>query len=221
MTSPVSSTVASSFAALPFHELVQQLAARTPTPGGGTGAALCGALGAALGCMAVRFSIGRKGQPVEHDAVLAKIEAGLLRIAGEFERLADEDAASFEAVRTARSLPKATPAEQAARTAAIAQATELSADVPLQTARLCREALECLEGSLAALNARLATDAGSGALLLRAGARCAAWNVLVNLVGDASPAAIARRGEVAKLLARAAELEQRIVAWTDAALTPS
>jgi len=195
------SPTASSFAALPFHELVQQLAARTPTPGGGTGAALGGALGAALGCMAVRFSIGRKGQPVEHDAVLAKVEAGLLRIAGEFERLADEDAASFEAVRTARGLPKATPAEQ--------------------TARLCREAMECLEGSLAALNTRLATDAGSGALLLRAGARCAAWNVLVNLVGDASPAAAARRGEVTKLLTRAAELEQRIVAWTDAALTPS
>lgn len=217
MTSPASP----SFASLPFHDLVQQLAARTPTPGGGTGAAQAGALGAALGCMAVRFSIGRKGQPVEHDAVLAKVEAGLLRIAGEFERLADEDAASFEAVRTARGLPKATPAEQAARTAAIAQATDLSAEVPLQTARLCREAMECLEGSLAVLNTRLATDAGSGALLLRAGARCAAWNVLVNLVGDASPAAHARRGEVTKLLARAAELEQRIAAWTDAALIPT
>ncbi|MBM4016126.1 MAG: methenyltetrahydrofolate cyclohydrolase [Planctomycetes bacterium] len=206
------------YARLPFDQLVEQLAARTPTPGGGTGAALAGALGAALGCMALRFSLGKKGGPGEHDAVLGEIERGLLAAAAQLSRLADEDAAAFEAVRSARKLPQGTEAEKAARAAAVAAANDHSAAVPLQTAKSCREAMECLDGALAVLNTRLATDAGSGALLLRAGARCAAWNVLVNLVGDGSAAAAARRAEVARLLARAAELETRIVAWTDAAL---
>ena len=203
-----------------FHALVEALAARTPTPGGGSGAALAGALGAALGCMAVRFSYGKKGEPGEHDAVLAKVDAALLAAAGALQQLADEDAASFEAVRTARKLPQSSPAEKAAREAAIAAATAHSAEVPLQTARVAREGMELIDGALSVLNVRLATDAGSGALLLRAGARAAAWNVLVNLVGDDSPAAQARRGEVAKLLARAEELERRAVAWTERALLP-
>lgn len=213
---------ATSFPAQPFAQLVEQLAARTPTPGGGTGAALAGALGAALGCMAVRFSGRKKGEAGEHDAVLGKIEEALLAAAGQLQQLADEDAASFEAVRTARKLPQGNESEAAARSAAIAAATERSAEVPLQTLAVCREAMELIEGSLAVLNVRLATDAGSGALLLRAGARCAAWNVLVNLVGDASPAAIAKRAQVAKLLERAALLEGRVAAWTDAQLvTPA
>ncbi|MSR45529.1 MAG: methenyltetrahydrofolate cyclohydrolase [Planctomycetes bacterium] len=211
-------TTSTGFAALPFATLVQRIAARTPTPGGGTGAALAGALGAALGCMAVRFSTGKKAEVGDHDAVLAQVESGLMKAAAELAVLADEDAAAFESVRTARKLPQSSPEEKAARAQALAAATCCSADVPLQTAKVCREAMECLEGSLAALNARLATDAGSGALLLRAGARSAAWNVLVNLVGDVSPAAAARRSEVSKLLDRVAQLEQRIAAWTDLAL---
>jgi formiminotetrahydrofolate cyclodeaminase len=207
-----------SFARLPFHELIEQLAARTPTPGGGTGAALGGALGAALGCMAIRFSLGKKGGPGEHDTVLAEVERGLLAAAAQLSHLADEDAASFEAVRGARKLPQSSDAEKAARSSAIAAAIDHASAVPLQTARSCREAMECLEGALQVMNPRLATDAGSGALLLRAGARCAAWNVLVNLVGDSTPAATAKRNDVSKLLARVAELESRIAAWTDAAL---
>ncbi len=211
---------AASFRDAPFTQLVEQLAARTPTPGGGTGAALAGSLGAALGCMAVRFSFGKKGEPSEHDPVLAKVEAALLAVAVELQRLGDADAASFEAVRSARKLPQASAEEKAARTAAVAAATAHSADVPLQTLRVAREAMELVDGTLAVVNQRLATDAGSGALLLRAGARCAAWNVLVNLVGDESAPAAARRGEVAKLLARVDELERRAVAWTERALLP-
>ncbi len=212
--------IAAVHARLPFQQLVEQPAARTPTPGGATGAALAGALGAALGCMAVRFSLGKKGGPGEHDAVLAEIERGLLAAAAQLSELADADAASFEAVRSARKLPQGSAAEKAARSAAVAAAIDHSAAVPLQTAKSCREAMECLDGALTVLNPRLATDAGSGALLLRAGARCAAWNVLVNLVGDDTDGARARRAEVSRLLARAADLEVRIAAWTDAALQP-
>ena len=201
-----------------FRQLLELLAARTPTPGGGSAAALGGAIGGALGCMAIRFSMKRKDSTPETDAVLAELERGLVELAARLTRLADDDADSFEAVRAARKLPQGTPAELATRTATIAAASERSAAVPLATARLCREGMELIDGALGAVNRNLATDAGSGVVMLRAAARCAAWNVLVNLVGDAGAAAAARRDEVAKLLARTAELERRATEWTEAVL---
>jgi glutamate formiminotransferase/formiminotetrahydrofolate cyclodeaminase len=198
--------------------VLELLAARTPTPGGGSAAAFGGALGAALGCMAVRFSMKRKDSTPEGDAVLATLERGLLDIAARLTKLADEDAASFEAVRAARKLPEASDAERAQRETAIRSANERAVEVPLQSARLCREAMELLEGALTTLNRNLATDAASGAILLRAGARCAGWNVLVNLVGERSPTATAHRAEVERLLARTAELEASATAWTERVL---
>jgi glutamate formiminotransferase/formiminotetrahydrofolate cyclodeaminase len=206
------------FAQAPFAKLLELIAARTPTPGGGTVAALAGALGGALGCMAVRFSAKRKDSTPEKDAVLATVEQGLLDVAARLSRLADDDAASFEAVRAARKLPQANAEEAAARDAALRDATAHSAAIPMQTAKLCKEAMELLDGVLPALNPNLATDAASGALLLRAGVRCAGWNVLVNLVGDPSSGAEARRSEIAKLSTRAEELETRVGAWTKAQL---
>jgi glutamate formiminotransferase/formiminotetrahydrofolate cyclodeaminase len=201
-----------------FDRLLERIAERTPTPGGGSVAALAGAMGGALGCMAVRFSTKRKESTPEQDAVLGTLERGLLEVAKQLTALADEDAAAFESVRAARKLPQTTDAERAARAEAIRSATVRSADVPRATAKLCREAMELIDGGLPALNPKLATDAASGAILLRAGARCAAWNVLVNLVGDETPAAIAARTELEKLLARTAELESRASTWTDHAL---
>jgi formiminotetrahydrofolate cyclodeaminase len=201
-----------------FEKLLDLVAARTPTPGGGSAAALAGALGSALGCMAVRFSVKRKDSTPEQDAVLGTLERGLVEIAAKLTNLADEDAVAFESVRTARKLPQGSDAEKAARDSAIRDATARSSEVPALTARLCREGMELIDGGLPALNARLATDAASGAILLRAGARCALWNVVVNLVGDASHAAVATRLEVERLLARTAELETRVSAWTDRAL---
>jgi formiminotetrahydrofolate cyclodeaminase len=201
-----------------FEALVELIAARTPTPGGGTVAALAGALGAGLSCMALRFSLKRKDAPVEQDAVLGAVEAGLLDVVKRFEQLADDDSDAFEAVRSARKLPQATAPEKAARDAAIAVASAASAEIPLRTLRLARDGLELIDGVTSVLNKNLATDAASGAILLRGGARCAALNVDVNLVGDASERAAALRAEVVKLLARCDELEVRVVGWTRSAL---
>jgi formiminotetrahydrofolate cyclodeaminase len=202
-----------------FEQLLALVAARTPTPGGGTVAALAAALGAALSCMAVRFSLQRKETPPETEAVLQTLEQGLVDLAARFQKLADEDTDSFEAVRNARKLPQGSDAEKAARKSALEAATATSAEVPLRTLRLARDGLELVDGVTSVLNRNLATDAASGALLLRSGARCAALNVRVNVVGDASPRAAALRAEVAKLLERCEELEKRVVAWTEALLS--
>jgi formiminotetrahydrofolate cyclodeaminase len=208
-----------SFAEEPFRGLLELVAARTPTPGGGSVAALAGAMGASLGCMAIRFSMKRKDAAPDQDSVLASLERGLLDAVQRLTALADEDAASYEAVRAARKLPQTTDAERAAREGSVSKASDAAAEVPLRTARVCREAMELLDGSLAALNPNLATDAASGAVLLRSGVRCAAWNVLVNLVGNSSPAAVARRQEVEQLLARSVELESRASADCERALS--
>jgi len=204
----------------PFEQLVALIAARTPTPGGGTVAALAGALGAGLACMALRFSLKRKEAPPDQEAVLGAVERGLLDLVARFEQLADDDSDAFESVRTARKLPQTNDDETRSRAAAVAQASAASADVPLKTLRLARDGLELIEGVTSALNRNLATDAASGAILLRGEARCAALNVDVNLVGDASEWAAVLRAEVSRLLERCDELERGVVAWTRGALDP-
>jgi formiminotetrahydrofolate cyclodeaminase len=205
----------------PFDQLVELIAARTPTPGGGTVAALAGALGAGLSCMALRFSLKRKEGPAEQDAVLGAVEAGLLDLVKRFEQLADDDSDAFESVRTARKLPQSSDAEKSARAAAIAAASAASAEIPLRTLRLARDGLELIEGVTSVVNRNLATDAASGAILLRGGARCAALNVDVNLVGDPSERAASLRAEVAKLLERCDALERNVMAWTRGVLGQS
>jgi formiminotetrahydrofolate cyclodeaminase len=204
-----------------FEQLVLLIAARTPTPGGGTAAALAGALGAGLACMALRFSLKRKEGPAESDAVAGAVEGGLLDLVKRFEQLADADTDAFEAVRSARKLPQGSEAERAARESALATANAAAAEVPLSTLRLARDGLELIAGVTSVLNRNLATDAASGAILLRGGARCAALNVDVNLVGDGSERAAALRAEVARLLERCDELERSVVAWTRGVLGPA
>jgi glutamate formiminotransferase/formiminotetrahydrofolate cyclodeaminase len=204
-----------------FAQLVLLIAARTPTPGGGTAAALAGALGAGLACMALRFSLKRKEAPAESDAVVGAVEGGLLDLVKRFEQLADADSDAFEAVRAARKLPQGSDAERAARDAAVAAAGAEAVEVPLRTLRLARDGLELIVGVLSALNRNLATDAASGAILLEGGARCAALNVEVNLVGDGSARAKALRSEVDRVLSRCEELERAVATWTKGVLGPA
>lgn len=208
------------FSTQSFASLLERIAAKTATPGGGTAAALAGAMGAALGVMAVRFSTGRKGSTPEQDAVLATVESGLVRADLALRTLADEDAAAYERVREARKLPKGTPQEERTRADAIAAANALAVEIPWRTARVCRDALELLEGATAALNPNLATDAGSGGTFLKAAARAACWNVLVNLVGDRGADATSRRADVERLRERLQAVEGRLQSWVDAALKP-
>jgi formiminotetrahydrofolate cyclodeaminase len=196
-----------------LHALLDLIAARTPTPGGGTVAAVAGALGAALGCMAIRFSEGRKDSTPGRDAVLGTVAANLLGLVRAFERLADEDSAAYERVRDARRMPQNGDAEKSARAEALAGAIRTAADVPLKTARLCRDGLELLDGASSAIHRNLATDAASGAFLFRAGARAAALNVRVNLGNDATPEAAAALEELGRILRRCEDLERRLDEW--------
>jgi methenyltetrahydrofolate cyclohydrolase len=194
------------FARLPYSEFLDRVAAKTPTPGGGSAAALAAAAGAALASMALKFSYDRKDVDPGVAAVLSTVDAALLEARQSLLQLADDDSAAYDRVRAARKLAKGTEAEKLLRETEIQSAVVHAAETPLRTARVCRDALECLEGALESVHRNLATDAASGALLLTAGARSALLNVEVNLLDLKDP----RRVE--SLRAQSRKLEERVLA---------
>jgi glutamate formiminotransferase len=151
----------------PLRAMVEQyvntVAAPTPTPGGGSVAALAGALAAGLGEMVCGVSLKRKSLASHHPA----LEAARTRLAGQRERLmeiVDLDPQSYEALMRAFKLPKSTEAEQNARDQAIDQASQQASALPLETAELAvavgREiaSLEGITIAQAASDLRVAQD---------------------------------------------------------------
>ena len=117
-------------------QFLDELASNSPAPGGGSVAALAGAAGAALASMVCNLTIGKKkyvdvqGEMV---AVLQQTEA----LRNELAALIDKDTEVFNTVMAAYGLPKGTEQEQAARTAAIQEATKSATLVPLQVMTVC------------------------------------------------------------------------------------
>ncbi|MCS6886045.1 MAG: glutamate formimidoyltransferase [Acidobacteriota bacterium] len=164
-----------------FPDLV---AAGTPTPGGGSVAAHCGMLSAALGQMMCNLTIGKK-KYVEVEDRVKQILDQLAKLRTELCQAIEEDAKSFEAVMQASKLPKDTQEEQAARAAALDQATRKAAEVPLCTAQAALKVLELLAELARIGNKNVLTDVGVGALLAETAVRGAYYNVLVNLASIA------------------------------------
>ncbi len=164
----------------PGHESIAsfagRLAARTPTPGGGAAAGIVAALASALGEMVLAYSIDPV-KPVDDLAELARVLGEGRR---RFLELADEDAKSYDAVRSARRARKERP-EDPARSEAVADALEYAATVPLETAQRAVD----LATRLAAVGPRtrtaLRSDLTTSLALFRAAAEGALANVSVNL----------------------------------------
>jgi glutamate formiminotransferase/formiminotetrahydrofolate cyclodeaminase len=162
-----------------------QVAAPAPTPGGGTAAAVAGALAASLTAMVAGLTVGRK-KYAGSEAVMNETlrEAAVLRRA--LMSLAREDSQAFEAVVKARQMPQVTPAEAEARAKATQAANLEASRVPLRTAEACLKVLELAAQAARLGNANAVTDAGTAGLLARAAAEGALLNVEINL--KSSPA---------------------------------
>ena len=185
---------------------LESVAANTPTPGGGSVAALAGALGAALAAMVGRLTVGkRKYAAVEEEMAALIIKAEQLRAA--LTARMDEDAVAFDAVMAAFKLPKGTEEEQAARNAAIQKATIGAAEVPLATAR---DALKVMEFALTVArkgNVNAVSDAASAAWMSMASIQSAALNVRINAASIEDPALkSAWEREIAQIITRAESL---------------
>ena len=163
-----------------LQAFLDDLASGSPTPGGGSAAAVAGAMGAALVSMVCNLTIGReKFVAVEEQAkeILTRAEA----LRAELNQLVAEDIEAFNAVMAAFRLPKGTDAEKAVRRTAIQDGTKQATLTPLATARACAEVIELCQVVAEIGNPNAISDAGAGAACAQAGLKAASLNVLINL----------------------------------------
>jgi glutamate formiminotransferase/formiminotetrahydrofolate cyclodeaminase len=170
----------SSLAKMTLREFCNETLSDTPAPGGGSVAALMGALGASLGGMVANLSAGKRGwdDKLEYFSGWA-VKAQQLK--DELLSLVDEDTAAFNKVMDAFALSKESAEEKAARSAAIEQATKYAAEVPLKVMETASKSYELLAEMAEKGNPASVSDVGVGALATRACIDGAALNVRINL----------------------------------------
>lgn len=163
-------------------DFLNDVASSAPTPGGGSVAALNGALGTALFTMVASLTIGKKGYE-EFEVELKAVRDKLLPVRERFTNLIEEDAASFKKVMAAYKLPKMTEADRQERGLAISEALKHAAAVPLRTMQLALQTLKDCRPVVEYGNRSSITDAGVGTMNLDSAFRAARLNVLINLDG--------------------------------------
>jgi glutamate formiminotransferase/formiminotetrahydrofolate cyclodeaminase len=190
---------------LTLARFADELASGSPAPGGGSVAALAGALSASLSAMVGNLTFGRRG----HEDVSAHIEILAIRaqeLKQSFLEAVDRDTAAFNGVMAAIRLPKKTEAEVAHRRAQVEAANKEAAAVPLAVLERSLEAIELALEMVQNGNPNSLSDAGVACLTAETAGHGAFYNVMINL-GQIEDAAF--RDSVG---AQAAELDARIEA---------
>jgi len=164
----------------PLREYLDDLASAQPTPGGGSTAALSGAMGAALVCMGARLTLGK----AEYATVYLEVE-GIVRNAealrARFQVLMAEDMAAYGKLSTCFKLRNATSEEKAARTGAIQASLVEAALVPLEMAERAVELIGYCQRIAEVGNKNVLSDITTAATLTLSAASGAAWMVRVNI----------------------------------------
>ena len=169
-----------SLAKMNLREFCNETLSDSPAPGGGSVAALMGALGASLGGMVANLSAGKRGwdDKIHYFSEWA-VKAQQLK--DELLSLVDEDSAAFNKVMDAFGLPKESAEEKNARAAAIESATKYAAEIPLKVMEMASKSYELLAEMAEKGNPASISDIGVGALATRACIEGAALNVRINL----------------------------------------
>ncbi len=154
----------------------------SPAPGGGSVAALMGALGVSLGGMVANLSAGKRGweNKLKYFSDWA-VKAQQLK--DELLFLVDEDTAAFNKVMDAFALPKESAEEKAARSAAIQAADKYAAEIPLRVMETASKSYPLLAEMAEQGNPASISDIGVGLLATHACIGGAALNVRINLAG--------------------------------------
>jgi formiminotetrahydrofolate cyclodeaminase len=155
------------------------LASNSATPGGGSAAAIIGAMGVALVSMICNLTIGKKKYAeveTELKDVLAKADVLRHKLTGMIE----DDVQAFDAVMAAYGMAKETDADKAARGEAIQAALKQATDVPMRCCHAAREVIDLAAIAADKGNLNVISDAGVGALAAYAALRSAALNVFTN-----------------------------------------
>lgn len=197
-------------AELKTAEFVDLLASDAPAPGGGSAAALEGALGAALTAMVCGLTVGKK-KYAEFQELAESAQAKATDLKARFVDVMDRDTEAFNVVSAAFGMPKETDEEKAARSAAIQKGLEGCTKTPFEMMELAVETLELTASILGKSNDSAASDLGVSALSLRAAIQGAWLNVLIN-IGSLKNKELAEdyRAKGETLLAKALPLADQI-----------
>ncbi len=169
---------------LTVAQFLDELAAKTPIPGGGAAASLTGALASALASMVVAYSLGKKNL-ADHQPVLEAAAAELVERRERFLSLAEEDAAAYAELNAALRLDKADPL----RLAGLERASRASIAAPMRTLEHADALLRLCETLSVITNKNLRSDLGIAAALASSAACACHWNIAVNapILDEAAP----------------------------------
>ena len=163
----------------PVETFLNDLASGAPTPGGGSAAAIIGAMGAALLSMVCNVTIGKKGQEaVEADMRAVRDESETLR--ARLTAMVADDIAAFDGLMAAYRLPKSNEAEKSRRAEAIQSNLRAATETPLACARACAAVVALSRRAAEKGFAGVVSDAGVGVLAANSALRSAALNVYIN-----------------------------------------
>ncbi len=188
-------------------EFIADLASDLPAPGGGSVAALSGALAAGLLSMVCHLTIGKKG----YESVDSQMQAALIKSDNLHKKLTgliDEDTEAFNQLMATFKMPKESDEDKTKRTAAIQTAYKKAADVPLAIAATCLEVLELGQSMVASANTNAISDIGVAALNGYAAVESGVMNVSINLPSIKDEAYVAeKRQELEKLLSESRKIK--------------
>ncbi len=195
------------WAEMSLRDFQTALASSSPTPGGGTAAAVSLGQAAALTCMVADLTIGNeKWSDGWGDAEKAQ-EIAISMFSRALD-LATDDSRAFDAVMMAFRLPKDDEESIEIRKQAIEQATLGAAEIPLQTAKLAFSLLETLPALAETGNGNAVTDVGVAALLASAACKGALFNVDINISGMEGEIAKRYQGEASEILEASRQLSR-------------
>ena len=179
---------------------LDELASKASTPGGGSAAAIMGAMSAALLSMVANLTVGKKNYAdVEQD--MQKLLQRTEELRAELAGMVKADVEVFDKVMAAYGMPKDSEEQKTRRSAAIQAALKEAADVPLECASLCAEVIRLSEPVAEMGNNNVISDAGVAVLAAYAALRSAALNVYINIGGIKDEEFVAdRRGQLEGIL---------------------
>lgn len=160
------------------QDLLEATTSHQPTPGGGSVAALSGAFGVGLVCMAL--NITRRKRPEQAGALREPLES-LLGLQAELRTLADQDVQVFRAFVDATRLPRDTDEDKRARRVALDRAGEQARNVPLRVAQVAVEGLTLAAEVLEQTHPEVQSDVGAGAGLLLGSMHASLLTLDINL----------------------------------------
>src|SRR5574344_804940 len=187
---------------LTVKAFLDKVAGKDPVPGGGSIAALNGAIASSLAAMVAGLTIGKKGYE-EQLNLMNDISSFMLKHQAEFIADVDRDSEAYDKVFACFKMPKDTPEQKAARSAAIQEATKFAAMVPMQVARNAYSLIDNIAEVARKGNNNAVTDACVAMMSARSAVLGALMNVRINL------GSLKDKEFVAELQNEADELEQK------------